>query len=145
MKAKYQDPMWSIYIHKFNLNDYARDGPDPTRTYFWPAVNKRPTQLWPRYFLTQPNEILFDPKGKKLKKLTFLGEVFQIHTQTTNGWSDPTRPEQQKFDLLDPGQKFLTQTHHWYLCLKFMKCLFVSLNLNIIFFYVSVKAGTSFY
>jgi len=34
----------------------------------------------------------FDPKGKKLKKLTFLGEIFQ--TQTINGSPDLG----QKFD-----------------------------------------------
>jgi len=28
-------------------------GPDPTRAYFWPAVNKRPTCLWLGYFLTR--------------------------------------------------------------------------------------------
>jgi len=69
----------------------SRDGPwpDPTRAYFWPAV-KRPTRLRPGYFPTQPEEIFFDPKGKKLKNLTFLGEIFQIQTQTINGWPDPT-------------------------------------------------------
>jgi len=35
--------------------------------------------------MTQPEEIFFDPKGKKLKNLTFLGEIFQIQTQTING------------------------------------------------------------
>jgi len=33
--------------------------------------------------LTQPNEIFFDQKGKKLKILGFLGEIFQ--TQTKGG------------------------------------------------------------
>jgi len=28
----------------------------------------------------------------------FLGEIFQILTQTINGWPDPTRPEPQKND-----------------------------------------------
>jgi len=83
-------------------------GPDLTQAYFWPAVNKRPTCLRPRYFLTQPEEIIFDPKGKILKNLTFLGEIFQIQTQTINGWPDPTRPdptqpEPQK--LTQPGSK----------------------------------------
>jgi len=45
-------------------------GPDPTRAYFWPAVNKRPTRLWPGYFLTRPEEIFFRPEGKKLNNLT---------------------------------------------------------------------------
>jgi len=31
-------------------------GPDPTRAYFWSAVNKRLTHFWPRYFLTWPKE-----------------------------------------------------------------------------------------
>jgi len=34
---------------------------------------------------TQPEVIFFDPKGKKLKNLTFLGEIFQIQTQTISG------------------------------------------------------------
>jgi len=67
-------------------------GPDPTRAYFWPAVNKRPTRLWPGYFPTQPEEIFSDPlKGKKFKNLMFLGEIFPIQTQTINGWPDPTQ------------------------------------------------------
>jgi len=67
-----------------------RDGPwlDPTWAYFWPAVNKRPTRLWPGYFPTRPEAIFFDPKGKKLKNLMFLDEIFQILTQTINGWPD---------------------------------------------------------
>jgi len=66
-------------------------GPDPTRAYFWPAVNKRPTWLWPGYFLTWPKAIFFDPRGKKLKNLTFLGEIFEIQTQAINGWPNPTQ------------------------------------------------------
>jgi len=85
---------------------YVEMGPDPTRAYFWPVVNKRPTCLWPRYFPTRPKAIFFYPKGKKLKNLTFLGEIFQILTQTINGWSDPTRPEPQKIDPTQPGSKF---------------------------------------
>jgi len=80
-------------------------GPDPTRAYFWTAINKRPTCLWPGYFPTQPEEIFFDPKGKNL---TFLGEIFRIQTQTINGWPNPSHikltrpyPESKKFD---PGR-----------------------------------------
>jgi len=40
---------------------FSRDG--PTRAYFWPAVNKRPT--WVLSDLTQSN--FFDPKRKELK------------------------------------------------------------------------------
>jgi len=50
---------------------------------------KRPTRLWPRYFLTRPNKIFFGSEGKKLKNLVFLVEVFQSQTQTKNGWPDP--------------------------------------------------------
>jgi len=51
-----------------------------TRAYFWPTVNKKPTQS---------DEIFFDPdEEKKLTNLGFLGEIFQ--TQTKDGWLDPT-------------------------------------------------------
>jgi len=80
-------------------------GPDPTRAYFWPTVNKRPTRLWPGYFPTRPEAIFFDPKGKKLKNLTFLEEIFEIQTQTINGWPGLTRPEPQKIDPTRPGSK----------------------------------------
>jgi len=36
------------------LTQSVEMGPDPTRAYFWPAVNKRPTCLWPGYFPTRP-------------------------------------------------------------------------------------------
>jgi len=39
----------------------------------------------------------------------FLGEIFQIHTQTKDGWPDPSN---NNLTLPDPGQKILTQTHH---------------------------------
>jgi len=57
----------------------------------------RPTRLWPRYFLFQPEEIFFVWR-EKLKNLTFLGEILQ--TQTINGWTNP-------------GPKFMTHTHHY--------------------------------
>jgi len=63
--------------------------------------------------LTRPEDIFFDPKGEKLKNFTFLGEIFQIQTQTINGWPDMTRTEPQKIDLTyNLGQNFLTWTHH---------------------------------
>jgi len=99
----------------------SKDGPwpDPTRAYFWPTVNKRPTRLQPGYFPTQPEEIFIDPKGKKLKNLTFLGQIFQIQTQTINGWPDPTRPDpsRKKLTRPNPGQKFwpkpITNLYWW--------------------------------
>jgi len=63
-------------------------GPDPTRVYFWSAVNKRPTCIWSGYFLARPKEILLTRKGKKLKNLIFLDEIFLTQTQTIDGWPD---------------------------------------------------------
>jgi len=45
------------------------------------------TRSWPRYFLTRRD--FFWPKGKKLKILAFLGNIFQ--TQTIDGWPDLTQ------------------------------------------------------
>jgi len=64
-------------------------GPDPTQAYFSTAVNKSQTRLWPKYFLTQPDVIFLNQRGKRLKNLEFLGEIFQ--TQTKDGWLDVTR------------------------------------------------------
>jgi len=87
-------------------------GPYPTRAYFWPAVNKRPNHLRPGYFLTRLEDIFLDPKGKKLKNLTFLGQIFQIQTQTINGWPDPARvkifwlrPPEPKAQLIQSSLK----------------------------------------
>jgi len=82
----------------------ARDGPWPDPSLL---LTRSKTRLWPRYFLTRPWRDLFDPKGKKLKNLTLLGENFQIQTQTINGWPNPshqklTRPVSKIFDL-DPS------------------------------------------
>jgi len=82
---------WSSVLpnSQITLNVFKLEmGPDPTRAYFWPAVNKRPTQVLSDP--TQPKVIFFDPKGKKLKNLPFLGEIFKIQTQTINVWPDPT-------------------------------------------------------
>jgi len=35
--------------------------------------------------LTQPKEIFFDPEGKKMKILLFLGKIFQNQTQIKDG------------------------------------------------------------
>jgi len=78
-------------------------GSVPTRAYFWSAVNKRPTRLQPKYFPTQPEEIFFDTKGKKLKILTFLGEIFQIQTQTINGRPDPSHKKLTRVKNFWPG------------------------------------------
>jgi len=83
-------------------------GPDLTRAYFWPTVNKRPDpSMTAGYFLNQPKEISFEPKGKKLKQLGFLGEIFETQTQTKDGWPEP---KQQKVDLR--CVKNFTWSHH---------------------------------
>jgi len=82
---------------------YLEMGLDPTRAYFWPAVNKRLTRL----FLTWPEEMFLTRRGKNWKILDFQGEIFQ--TQTKDGWPGPTWPTKI---LPDPGQNFLTWTHH---------------------------------
>jgi len=47
----------------------SRDGPwpDPTRAYFWLAVNKRPTQLWSGYFPTCPEAIFLIQREENWK------------------------------------------------------------------------------
>jgi len=63
-------------VKNFYVN--TRDGPwpDPTELTFGPAVNKRPTCLWPGYFLAWPEEIFL--------------------TRATKNW--PTRPGLNFFD-----------------------------------------------
>jgi len=59
---------------------FVEMGPDPTRAYFWPAVNKGLTHPWPRYFLIQ---------REKIEKWGLWGETFQIQRWL---WLDLTRP-----------------------------------------------------
>jgi len=86
----------------------TRDGPwpDPTRAYILPAENKRQTRLWYGYFLIRPGDNFFDPKGKKLKKCGFLGEIFRTQTHTKDGWPDSS-------------QKILIRTHHCFVLFIF--------------------------
>jgi len=71
----------------------TRDGPwpDPTWAYFWPSVYKRPTRLWPRYFLTRPEENFFDSKGKNWKIWRFWGKYSKLKLKL---WmADPAQPD----------------------------------------------------
>jgi len=69
-------------------------GPDPTRTYFWPAVKKRwpgfdPGTFWPdpkRFFLT---------RRKKLEKFDIFRGNFP-NSNPNHKWM--TRPGSKKFD-----------------------------------------------
>jgi len=88
---------WTIswqWTFKSPCASHTRDGP-----HFWPAVIKRPTRLWPGYFLTQPKDIFFDPKGKNWKFGIFRGNF----PNPNQRWL--TQPEQQKIDLTRPRPK----------------------------------------
>jgi len=75
------------YFRSFQTTFSLEMCPDLTQTFFWPAVNKRPTCLWPRYFLIRPKDN-FWRKKKKNEKFEFLGEIFKTQTQTKDGWPD---------------------------------------------------------
>jgi len=85
------------------LSYWIEIGPNPTRAYFWLAVNKRLICLWPRYFLTQPNEILLI-QGKEIEKF---GEIFQ--TQTKDGRPDLSNKTliQSRSKIFDPEPSLL--------------------------------------
>jgi len=79
-----------------------RDGswPNSTRAYLCFAVNKRPTHLWPGYFLTRPDKIFLTPR-EKLKYLYFYrGNFPNLEV------SDPTHAT-KKWSRL--GQKYLAR------------------------------------
>jgi len=60
-----EPPTNSTYIMKmFSLLQNLEMGPDPTRAYFWLAVNSRTTCLWPGYFLTRPKDISMSQREK---------------------------------------------------------------------------------
>jgi len=79
-------------IHSHLLE--ARDGPwtDTTWAYFWPAVNKRPTCLWPGYFL--PEEIFLIRREKNWKICHFYVEF----SKPTSMMANPTRHGSKNFD-----------------------------------------------
>jgi len=70
-------------------------GPDPTRAYFWPAVNKKPTRLWPGYFLTQI-EVIFLTLKEKIEKF----DIFRVNFPT---------PYHRQLSRPDPSNKKLTR------------------------------------
>jgi len=73
--------MYKNNLRVIEISEYLRSclylemGPDPTRAYFWPAVNKRLTRLWPEYFLTWPKEIFFT-RREKIEKFDIFSENF---------------------------------------------------------------------
>jgi len=84
----------------------TRDGP-------WPNPSILLIRSWipqARVLLTKPIEIFFDPKGKKLKNLRFLGEIFKTQNHRWLTWPRPTWATKNSPNL---SQKLLTQTHHY--------------------------------
>jgi len=96
-------------------------GPDPTRAYFWPTVNKRPTRLWPRYFPTRSN--FFWSEGKKIEKFDIFRGNF-LNSNPNHKWLTPPDPRHKKLTRPDLGQKFLTRTHHY------QKAIWLKINSN---------------
>jgi len=111
-KQVWLNTMWSPFLNTIGCV-ITEMGPDPARTYFWPAVNKRPTRLWPEYFLTRPDDIFFLPKGLNIEIFdifrgnfpnpypnqrwltqpdpTWATKIWSDPTWATKIWSDPTR------------------------------------------------------
>jgi len=99
----------SILFYDDSLAQFQLEmGPDPTRAYIWPGSNKRPTQL--RYFLAQPDEIFFYPKGK-IEKFGIFRVNFPNPNTYQRCWPDPT-PSNKNLTWRNAGQKILTWTHH---------------------------------
>jgi len=70
-------------------------GPDPTGPeHTFPAVNKRPTRLWPRYFLIRPYEIFLTQSAKNWKIWLFKVN-FPMH-KPKQRWL--TQPKSKIFD-----------------------------------------------
>jgi len=78
-------------------------GGDPTGAYFWPEVNKGPSQLWLLHFLTCAKDIFFNHQDK-IEKIDHFEENFPNPEKVDPG-DDPT----QAADCL--GSKFLAWTH----------------------------------
>jgi len=110
-------------------------GPDPTQAYFWPTVNKRPTRLWPGYFLTQP-EWIFLTGGKKIEKFGIFRRNFP-NSNPNPKWLSQPNPTWATKNWPDPGQKFLTRTHHYsaYCIFRLDGCGSVLKLHNLIYFY----------
>jgi len=91
-----------LFKHTDPQTNRLEMGPDPTRAYFWPAVNKRLTCLRPWYFLTQHEES-FLTQSKKIEKFDIFTGNFP-NSNPNHKWL--TRPELQKIDPIWPGSKF---------------------------------------
>jgi len=79
--------------------------PDPTQAYFWPAVNKRPTQLWPGYFLTWPDVIFLIRRAKWL-----LWKMWGTHSRVkaSTSWVDQCHQHGQKYSFANIAVKAIS-------------------------------------
>jgi len=69
------------YTNQINWLFNYEMGPDLTRAYFLPTVNKGPIHLWPGYFLTRPDTDVANP--------TQSGQQKNDPTQVENFWPWP--------------------------------------------------------
>jgi len=96
-------------------------GPDPT----WPSENKRPTRLWPGYFLTQPRRFFLIRREKIEKFGIFRGNFPNLDpnqrwlTQHKRPKFDPARTGSKMFDLV----LLLLLSHCTFYCFLFYRPL----------------------
>jgi len=88
--------------------------------YFWPTVNERLTRLWPGYFLTQPEEIFFHLKGKKIEKIYIFRGNFP-NLNSNHKWLTRPDPTQATKNWPKLGQKFLTWARSIFCCLGWVE------------------------
>jgi len=81
--------IWCLFYKFYVFVFMIEMDPGPARAYFWLAVNKRPTHLWPIYFL-RPN----------LKRffLTRREKNWKIWPKPKPWMADPTRPWSKFFE-----------------------------------------------
>jgi len=73
---------------------------DPSQAYFWPEVNRRPTCLWPGYFLTWPKDIFLIRRGHSWAKFSKFKPKPKMAdpTQHDSSYKKLTRPGSEIFD-----------------------------------------------
>jgi len=104
-----------MFSRKFNMTGLILEmGPDPTRAYFWLAVNKRLTQLQPGYFPTWPKAI-FLTRREKIEKF----DVFRGNFRNSNPnhkwltWPYPTRATKNWSKIFDPDPSLANTSGVW--------------------------------
>jgi len=102
--------------------------PNPTQTYFWPAVNKRSTRLWLGYFLTWPDHIFLTPRAKNGKIDIFRGNF--PNPCPNQRWL--TQPGSKNFDP-DPSLLYRKQV------LPKIKVTCVFISFNVIYFLIEAQ------